>query len=158
MILVAHVEHARAADLGGVQRGIHLERRMRSAIVAQSPVECAPLLRVDRGRVLRSIRRGCTPRGGEPEEFRHPIVDCAAERADIDPAITAFERIVELEARRPIAGMPGDRALAGEDRQCIAIVWATASYCARSTTCPRPLFLTSHSAIIVAVHPVSAVT
>ena len=39
----------------------------------------------------------------------------------MNPAIAAFEGIVGLEARRPITGMPGDRALASEDRQCIAI-------------------------------------
>ena len=36
-------------------------------------------------------------------------------------------------------------------------VWATASYWAKSMTCPLPVFLTSHRAIIVEAHPVSAV-
>src|SRR5262245_62990853 len=93
---------------------------MRSAIVAQSSVEFAPLLRVDRGGVFRAFVVAVL-QGVKPEESRHPIVDCAAERADIDPAIAAFERIVGLKARWPITGMPGDRTLASEDRQCIAI-------------------------------------
>ena len=55
------------------------------------------------------------------EKFRHPLVDRAAERTDKDPAVAAFERVVGLKARRPVAGMPVDRALTGEERQRVAV-------------------------------------
>ena len=66
VILVAHVEHASAANLSRVHRGIHLKCRMRRAIVAQPSVEFASLLRVDRGRVFRAfvvaVLHGSSPR------------------------------------------------------------------------------------------------
>jgi hypothetical protein len=120
VILVPHVEHPRATNLSRVHRGFHLKCCVLGAIVAQPSVEFTPLLRVDRRRVFRAFVVA-VGHGVKPEERRHSIVDGAAERADIDPAIAAFERIVRLETRRAIPGMPGDRPLASEDRQRIAI-------------------------------------
>src|SRR3982074_3950853 len=49
------------------------------------------------------------------------LVDCAAERTDKDPTVPAFERVVGLKPRRPVAGMPVDRTLTSEDRQRVAV-------------------------------------
>src|SRR5258708_5585436 len=157
VVLVAHVEHASATYLHRVQCGFNLNRRVCSTVVAQASVELAPLLVVHRRGVLRALVVAVFD-WVKTEESRHPVVDRAAERTDKDPAAAAFERVVGLKARRPVAGMAGDRASPVKIGSVLPLVWATASNCARSITWPRPVFFTSHSAIIVAAQPVSAVT
>ena len=94
--------------------------RARRAIVAQPSVELAALLGVHRCGILRACVVAVFA-GIKTEESRHPLVDRAAERTDEDPAVAAFERVVGLKTRRPVAGMPVDRALAGEERQRVAV-------------------------------------
>src|SRR6201982_1897293 len=120
VVLVAHVEHASATYLRRVQCGLHLKRRVCGTIVAQPSVELAPLLGVHRCGILRAFVVAVFD-WVKTEESRHPLVDRAAERTDKDPAVAAFERVIGLKTRRPVAGMPVDRTLTGEDRQRIAV-------------------------------------
>src|SRR5262249_55511011 len=48
---------------------------------------------------------------------RNAVIDCTAKRTDKDPAIAAFEGVIGLETRRPVASMSRNRTFAGEDRQ-----------------------------------------
>src|SRR5262249_19613469 len=57
----------------------------------------------------------------EPKELGHPIVYRPAERANIDPAVTALERVVGLEPRRTVSGMSIKGAFAGVEGQRVAI-------------------------------------
>ena len=119
-ILVARVEDPRAADSRLVQRRLDLEGRARRAIVPQPPVKLAAPLRIHRCSVLRACIIAVLGRV-ETEEFRHPLVYRPAERADINPAVAAFECVVRLEPRGTVSGMPINGTLAGEERQGVAI-------------------------------------
>jgi len=93
--------------------------------------------------------------------FGTPLVDRTANRTDKDPAVAAFERVVGFEKpRRPVPGMPVDRTFTGKDRQRVAVGLRKPLHIARGSIYLAPVrfLLTSHSAIIVAAQPVSAVT
>src|SRR5947209_9226242 len=120
VVLVASVVDARAGDLRRVQFRLDLETGARRAILAQAPVELAALLRIDRPVVLGAFVIAVFDRI-EPEESRHAIVDRPAERADIDPAVAAFEGVVRLKAGGAVAGMAVDHALASKQWQGVAV-------------------------------------
>ena len=120
VVLVASVVDARAGDLRRVQFRLDLETGARRAILAQPPVELTALLRIDRPVVLGTRVVAVFDRV-EVEEFRHTVIDRPAERADVNPAVAAFERVVGLKAGGAVAGMAVNHALAGEQRQRVAV-------------------------------------
>ena len=120
VVLVADVVDPRAGDLRLVQFRLDREAGARCAIFAQPPVELAALLGIDRRRVLRAFVIAVLD-GIEAEEFRHTVVNRPAERADINPSVAAFERVVGLKTGRPVAGMAVNGALPGEQRQGVAV-------------------------------------